>query len=397
MRVSLLFLLAILTIFIAIDWYIYRQAVRRTHNPRLWGRLQLWSAIVLDLILIAGIIVPARQGDNSILLTKMWLLFSFGTVAIPKLVACIFDLIAAIPGLFGKKHCRPLTVAGIAIAATMFVATWWGAAINRFTIQDQQVDIEIANLPRSFEGYRIVQFSDLHCGTYGNDTSYVSRLVDHINAIDADMIVFTGDIVNRQTDEIEPFINVLSRLKAPDGVIAILGNHDYGDYRNWHNQADKADNMEHLYDAYKQTGIRLLLNETVWLKRGNDSIAMIGVENIGDPPFHVYGSLTKAYPNLNDDNTKILLSHNPAHWVDSISGNKDAKVDLTLAGHTHAMQIEICGLSPAAWRYKTWGGLYADEDNSHQLYVNIGIGTVGMPMRLGATPEVTTFTLHNKN
>jgi predicted MPP superfamily phosphohydrolase len=176
------------------------------------------------------------------------------------------------------------------------------------------------------------------------------------------------------------------------GVYAILGNHDYGDYGVWDSPQAKANNMNELYNCYAKTGIQLLLNETTWLHRGNDSIALIGVENIGDPPFKIYGSLPKAYPALADNNTKILLTHNPQHWVDSIKGHNDMNIALTLAGHTHAMQIEIAGISPAAWRYETWGGLYADT-NKRQLYVNIGAGAVGFPMRLGATPEITLFTL----
>jgi hypothetical protein len=325
----------------------------------------------------------------------MWLIFSFGTVFIPKLVALLFDLIAAIPTLFKRKRITPITIAGLILAGVLFLATWWGALINRFNLQDSEVDIEIASLPHSFEGYRIVQFSDLHSGTYNKDTTYVSRLVDHINSLNPDLIVFTGDIVNRRSSEMKPFVSTLSRLHAKDGVIAILGNHDYGDYMTWKTPADKAANMDELYRYYLQTGIRLLRNETEWIHRGSDSIAIIGVENIGDPPFPVYGSLSQAYPALHDNNTKILLSHNPAHWVDSIADNKNMAVDLTLAGHTHAMQIEIAGFSPAVWRYKTWGGIYSDTTNQRPLYVNIGIGTVGMPMRLGATPEVTTFILHH--
>lgn len=131
----------------------------------------------------------------------------------------------------------------------------------------------------------------------------------------------------------------------------------------------------------------MLRNQTAWLRSGNDSIALIGVENIGDPPFKTYGSLLTAYPTPEDSYTKILLSHNPQHWVDSISGRSNINIPLTLSGHTHAMQIEACGISPAAFRYDTWGGLYHDIDNRNTLYVNIGAGTVGIPMRVGATPK----------
>lgn len=396
MRVSLFLLLTLLVINLAIDWYIYRQVTHRCKRPILWGRAEVWSAILFSLVLIAGIIIPAREGSNNVLLAKMWLIFIYGSVYIPKALAVIFDLVASAPRLFGHKRIKPLTTVGVVLAVVSFCAIWWGAAINRFTIDNKEVEIEMTDLPESFDGYRIAQFSDLHVGTFGNDTSYVSRLVDNINSLHADIIVFTGDIVNRRSEEVAPFIKTLSRLHARDGVIAILGNHDYGDYMTWPSEQAKRDNMQVLYDAYDKAGIKLLLNETELIRRGNDSIALIGVENIGDPPFPLYGSLLKAYPTPDDSATKVLLSHNPAHWVDSISENDRLRIPLTLAGHTHAMQIELFGMSPAALRYKTWGGLYSDTHERHQLYVNIGAGTVGMPMRLGATPEITLLTLRRR-
>ena len=250
-------------------------------------------------------------------------------------------------------------------------------------------------MPAEFEGYRIAQISDLHVGTYGNDTAFVSSLADRLNALDADLIVFTGDIVNSRAAELVPHAGPLSRISAPDGVLSILGNHDYGDYASWPDAAAKRENMELLKSLQGKMGWRLLLNETETLRRGQDSIIVIGVENIGDPPFPVYGSLPKAYPQLSDSVVKILLTHNPAHWVDSIASRPDINIPFSMAGHTHAMQIEILGWSPAKYRYPTWGGLYTDDDNSHKLYVNIGTGTVGFPARVGATPEITLFTLEN--
>ena len=251
-----------------------------------------------------------------------------------------------------------------------------------------EVDVEIPNLPAQFDNYKIAQISDFHVGTYGNDTSYVADVVEQVNALNPDLVVFTGDIVNSKTEELEPHVSPLSRLTAPDGVFSILGNHDYGDYSEWASPQAKQANRDRMIQLQKAMGWQLLNNETSIVYRGSDSIAVIGVENIGDPPFHVYGSLPKAYKNLNDSVTKILLSHNPAHWVDSISGHKDVNIPLTLSGHTHAMQMEILGWSPAEYRYRTWGGLYADENREHQLYVNIGVGTVGIPSRIGATPEI---------
>ncbi len=396
MRVSLLFLLVTLVFNGLVDWYIYRQL--RSHAPLkpILGRIQKWSALGLALLFVVAIILPARSGGSGELLTKMWLLFGYFSIYIPKYVAVLFDLIGGIPRWFHKRRIPGMSWAGVVVAVILFLSFWWGALINRYSIDVKDVDVDIPGLGEEFEGFRVAQFSDLHLCTFGSDTTFPSKLVDKINSLHPDVIVFTGDIVNRQSDEFKPFVETLSRLSAPFGVYAILGNHDYGDYREWHSAAEKEANMRELYADYDATGMKLLRNQTVWLRKGNDSIALIGVENIGDHPFPVYGSLTKAYPSLGDSATKILLTHNPAHWVDSIKNHSDINVQLALSGHTHAMQVELFGLSPAALRYPTWGGLYVDDSSDHKLYVNIGAGEVGVPMRIGATPEVTLITLRRK-
>ncbi|MGM9821814.1 MAG: metallophosphoesterase [Muribaculaceae bacterium] len=397
MRASLILLLLVLVIDAALEWYILRQIRSRVRNRKtLWWRAELWSSILFFALLVAAIIVPAGSETHGLLLTKMWLLFTFFSTFVAKLIAVIFDLLASVPRLFGHKRIKALTVTGIALALIIFLSMWWGALINRFRIDVNEVTVEVTGLPQSFDGYRIVQFSDLHTGTYGNDTTFVSRLVDRINGLHGDAIMFTGDIINSESVELTPFISPLSRLKAPDGVFAILGNHDYGDYTRWETPQHKVANMDSLFSFYRRTGMDLLRNETRWIRRGGDSIAVIGVENIGEPPFPVYGSLTSSYPTLDDDVTKILLTHNPRHWVDSIQNNDNVRIQLALSGHTHAMQIEVGGVSPASLRYETWGGLYADSHEHHQLYVNIGAGTVGIPMRIGATPEITVITLRRR-
>ena len=394
MRAPFLALLLILVINAAVDAYIYIAAKKRCRNP-LWHNIQLYTAIALAVAMIVTICLPARTGSDSALLSKMWLLFAYLSVYVPKYLAIIIDLLAHIPNLWKGMRWKTLTKCGIALAIVTFAAFWWGALINRFNVRINQVEIRVPSLPEGFNGLRIAQFSDLHTGTFGTDTTFVSHLVDEINSLKADVIVFTGDIVNRKSDEMAPFVSTLSRLHAPMGVYAILGNHDYGDYNDWESDSDKARNMQIIRNHYANTGIKLLLNQTTWLHSANDSIALIGVENIGDPPFKTYGSLTQAYPTPGDANTKILLSHNPQHWVDSIGGNDDMNIALTLAGHTHAMQMEVGGISPASMRYPTWGGLYANSDSTRVLYVNIGAGTVGIPMRIGATPEITVLTLTN--
>ena len=396
MRAPFIILLIILLANLFVDLYIYIQCKRRC-NSKSWSKLQKTTSIVLIAVMIVGMALPAKEGNDGMLLTKMWILFSYFTVYIPKYIAVIFDLLASIPRLWNHKRMKWATYAGVLLSIFTFISLWWGAFVNRYRIQVKEVAVEVTGLPKSFDGFKIAQFSDLHTGTFGTDTAFVAKLVNRINSLDADIIVFTGDMVNRQSDEMNPFISVLSRLYAPGGTYAILGNHDYGDYKNWPDNESKHKNMEDLYAGYKNAGITLLRNDCRWIRNGVDSIALIGVENIGDPPFKTYGSLTKSYPDLSDAASKILLTHNPQHWVDSIAGHSDKNIPLTLSGHTHAMQIEVGGFSPGKFRYPTWGGLYSDENGSHSLYVNIGAGTVGVPMRLGATPEITLITLRPKH
>lgn len=395
MRLPLIGMLLLTMANIGVDTYIYI-ICRKRFKSTAPAKIQLFSALALYALLIVIACLPYRSGSESVLGTVMWLLFFYISVYIPKYIFVISDLIASAPLIFGRKRLRWCTVFGLFAAVVVFITVWWGALVNRFRIDVKEITVECANLPDAFDGYRIVQFSDLHVGTYGSDTTFVSKVVNRINSLNPDLVVFTGDIVNRRTDEIWPFVSVLSNLEAPDGVLSILGNHDYGDYSDWPSAAAKAKNMADMHTAQHMMGWNLLLNEHTFIHRGNDSIAVIGVENIGDPPFHSYGSMAKAYEDVADSNAKILLTHNPAHWVDSVSNGRNVNIDLTLSGHTHAMQIEIFGVSPAVFRYRTWGGLYISEtDGSRQLYVNIGLGTVGIPMRLGATPEITVITLKN--
>lgn len=397
MRIPLILLLIIVIICPAIDIYIW-SAIRRIDgrpDTRLWARrCQTAVSVVAYLLLVVGYLLPRTEGSAGLLAAKMWLLFSFATVYMSKAVFVLIDLIGGLPRLFGASRWKPVSWVAAALAVALFGGMWYGALVNRFRTDIKSIEVGVANLPKSFDGFRVVQISDLHVGTFGSDTSFVARMVDEINALHPDMIVFTGDIVNRNSAELPPHVAPLSRLSAPKGVYAILGNHDYGDYYEWESPEAKNRNMDDLYRLFDRMGWTLLLNSTAIIRHGADSLALIGVENIGDPPFPTYGSLEEAYPQGVDGTAKILLSHNPAHWGDDISDGKvDNDIGLTLSGHTHAMQIELLGLSPAVFRYPTWGGLYSDG-LGRNLYVNIGAGTVGMPMRLGATPEITLLTLH---
>jgi len=392
MRLPILPLLIFLILNLLVDLYIWRRL--KTTGHTIPARAYGWSIIAM--ILYAGFIIaaPKRGGDNDLLLAVMWLLFGYLSIYVPKYLITIFSLLGSIPKIFKRSRIKGMTTAGIIAGCLVFAAMWWGALVNRFNIDVKNVSVDIPELPTAFNGFKIAQISDLHVGTFGTDTTFVSRLVDKVNSLNPDLIVFTGDIVNRTTTELPPFLKPLSRLSAPAGVISILGNHDYGDYHSWPSAEARDENNELLAKLQRSIGWKLLKDSHAIIHAGGDSIAVIGVENVGDKPFPVYGSIDRAYPDTSDSTVKLLLSHNPAHWVDEIADNPRHNIALTLAGHTHAMQIEILGLSPAIFRYKTWGGLYSDNDSIHKLYVNIGAGTVGFPARIGATPEITLVTLH---
>lgn len=393
MRLPIIPVLLLMLVAVAADFYIWR-VIKKHSQSKVWPTLHIAISALFMAVLVAVLLMPYRTGDNDILKATMWMLFSYLSVYLSKIIFIIFCLISSIPNIFKRRSWRAIRITGAVVAVSVFVAMWWGALINRYNIDVNNVDISGGDVPVGFDGFTIAQISDLHVGTFGNNTAFLSKLVNEINGLRPDMIVFTGDIVNRRTDELLPFVNTLSRLKAPYGVYSILGNHDYGDYSNWPSADAKEENLEMLKELQAKMGWQMLNNATQSIVLKGDTLQLVGVENVGDPPFHTYGSLNEAYPTLADSSFKILLSHNPAHWERDICNNDTASVALTLSGHTHAMQIEIAGLSPARLRYKHWGGFYNDNQN-HRLYVNIGAGTVGFPARIGATPEITLFTLHH--
>lgn len=389
MRFSYILALGGLLVSMMLDAYVWRR-LRRADR---WLRyLYILLSSLCYIALATAVILPRQAGDNNILTIDMWLIFYVVSLTLAKTIYVTIDLMAALPRLWRHRRWSIMSRASVCIALTLFGAMWWGALINRNRIAVTETVATSSRWPHAFDGYRIAQISDLHTGTWDGDTTFMSRLVDRINGLNPDLIVFTGDIVNMQSSEFEPMVPVFARLSAPDGVYAVMGNHDYGDYRRWPDDATHTADRENLKRLYHATGKKLLLNETVYLTRGDDSIALIGVENIGRPPYYTYGDLSKAYPTVGDDTPKILLSHNPAHWVNDILNNPAANVDLTLSGHTHAMQIQIGGHTPSSFLYETPWGEYTDT-LGRMLYVNRGSGTVGMPMRLGATPEITLITL----
>ena len=391
MRLPILMMIITILINGVVDYYLSK-TIKNRISKSVYAKCYAWLSVFVTLALIVTISLPRRTGTNESLVFIMWMLFAYFSIYIPKYIYIVCDLVARIPLLLKKQRIKWVSKTGTILGVVSFCLMWWGALVNRFNIDVNEVEVPISSLPTPFDGYRVAQISDLHVGTFGIDTTFLAEVVEKINSLDVDAVMFTGDIVNRNSAELQPFVSTLSRINARDGVFSVLGNHDYGDYSDWESPEVKEENLKLMHKLQKQMNWKLLLNETKQVYRGNDSIFIIGVENLGDPPFKNYGSLSNAYTTINDSTIKILLSHNPAHWERDIKDKKDNNIALTLSGHTHAMQMSIGSFSPAALRYKYWGGLYVDDSN-HYLNVNVGIGEVALPMRIGATPEITVLTL----
>ena len=270
---------------------------------------------------------------------------------------------------------------------------------NDFRIRN--VDLSFENLPKKFHGLRIVQISDLHLGSWAS-TRPMEEVSEMIQDLSPDLVVFTGDLVNFSTAEAYRFREILKRIQAPHGVYAILGNHDYGDYVTWPDETGWQKNLDDLYRFYEQIGWKLLNNENILLSKGEDELAVIGVENwSANSRFRSNGNLGKALTGIEDVPFKLLLSHDPTHWEVEVS-NKYPGIDLTLSGHTHGFQFGVefrnFKWSLAQYVYKYWAGLYSNISSGREqyLYVNRGLGMVGYPGRVGILPEITVITLEKQ-
>ena len=294
--------------------------------------------------------------------------------AFPKVVFILFD--AFLPWFFALIPA--LGVMGW--FAFGFIEGWKRLELKHITFTSP-------DLPPYFDGYRLVQITDFHLGSFPPGNDFVQKVVDATNNEEPDMILFTGDLVNNQASEVEPYLDTLGQLHASDGIYSIWGNHDYCEYGNNHSIGALKRNRRMLYGYQESLGWHQLMNEHHVVSHGMASIAVIGVENPGQPPFTNRSNLKKAMKGLNPDMFKILLSHDPHHWRREVVGKK---IQLTLAGHTHAGQLKIGKWTPARMAFKEWGGAY--RIGEQMLYVSSGIGG-SFPFRLGAWPELTVITL----
>ena len=289
---------------------------------------------------------------------------------------------------------RPLNgiYLGILLASIIIIAFIYGIAKGKYAYRIIKHTLYFDDLPTAFDGFKLVQISDVHAGSLNNPKA-VQKGIDLINRQQADLFVFTGDLVNNKAEEIKPYINHFSQVKAPFGQFSILGNHDYGDYVKWDSDWAKRENLDQLKKYHAEIGFRLLLDEHVKLEKDGQKIILAGVENWG-LGFGERGDLNKALNGTATDDFKILLSHDPTHWEAQVK-NHPSKINLTLAGHTHGMQfgIEALGIkwSPVQFRYKHWAGI--KEENNRILNVNRGFGFIGFSGRVGIWPEITLIEL----
>ncbi len=283
---------------------------------------------------------------------------------------------------------------GLAAGSTLFGSLVYGFS-NKYNYDVRKLKLSFDNLPASFKGLKIVHISDIHSGSFTNKQA-VMKGVNRIMAAQPDIILFSGDLVNDRSTEMEEYLDVFSQLKAPLGVYSIFGNHDYGDYVSWpYNGISKQQNLLNLTKVHADLGWRLLMNEHVVLEKNGEQIALLGIENWSNKArFPKHGKMDLAYAGAEKYPFKILMSHDPSHWEEQVQ-SQYPDIDLTLSGHTHGMQfgIEVPGFhwSPVQYVYKQWAGLY--EQGKQKLYVNRGFGFIGYPGRVGILPEITVIEL----
>lgn len=293
----------------------------------------------------------------------------------------------------GISRSKFLLAGGIMIASLPVLSMTWGIFSGAHDYRVRRVKLKIPNLPKGLQGMRMLQLSDIHSGSFWSKEA-VEKGIQMIQDEAADLIVFTGDLVNNKAEEMENWKHEFGKLTAPLGIYSTLGNHDYGDYVSWESEEAKRQNFSDLLEVHKFMGWELLNNENRQLEFNGEKINLVGVENwSAKGRFPKYGQLQKATEGLEEQLPTILLSHDPSHWKAEVLGNFPW-IDVTLSGHTHGMQygVEIPGFkwSPVQYFYKEWAGLY--QEATQKLYVNRGFGYIGYPGRFGILPEITVFT-----
>ena len=398
----------------AIDYYVWQAFRTATHQStaqiQTITRYGYWGFTSLIIVGIwAYNFMPLHFWKNEIRITFMALVM---ISVITKLFIIIFLLIEDITRIIRwsfqnvKMRISPdeyapgnisrnefLSKAALAVGAVPAATFAFGIISGAHDYRVEKISLKIPNLPKAFKGMRIAQVSDIHTGSFFNKTA-VKGGVEMMMREKADVIFFTGDLVNNEAKEVKDYFEIFSKLKAPLGVFSTLGNHDYGDYVRWNSPAAKKQNLKDLMKAHELMGYDLLMDEHRFIEESGEKLAIIGVQNIGVGRFPWYGNLGKAYAGTEEASTKLLLSHDPTHWNAEVT-KKFKDIDVAFAGHTHGTQFGVkignFKWSPAQYVYKQWAGLY--KEGEQQIYVNRGYGYLGYPGRVGMPPEITVFTL----
>lgn len=402
-----IFLILILLLF---DAYVYQAFLMLTDvlpegiQFLIYG--MYWSVPLLatGFLLLNGLGHLEKLNRNFLIVGRSTLLTAYFSKFLGGLVLFVDDLRVLLIQIINSFSSNPVFLANrsewmallaVILILSIFTILTYGVIRNRHRYKVFTEEVSIPDLPKSLEGLRIVQISDIHSGSF-TIKEPVERAIEIINAQNADLVFFTGDLVNSVAAEMEHFIDVFKNISAKFGVYSIVGNHDYGDYIRWENQEDKIQNFEQLKKIHNLMGWDLMLNENRLVDVNGEKIAVIGVENYSaNQRFHKYGDLEKAYQGTSEAKLKLLLSHDPSHWDDEVT-KRFQDIALTFSGHTHGMQfgIEIPGFlswSPAKYVYKQWAGLY--QNKQQYLYVNRGFGYLGYPGRVGILPEITLIKL----
>ena len=394
----------LLVIIVALELYAF-QALKTVSK----SKIVRYSWVVVSLIAYINFSYVAITYDRTLGQTPQFQM-AMGimlTVLLPKLVVLIAmfgeDVYRSVLKLFsvissnktnsftGRR--KFISQLALGIAAIPFAAFIYGIIQGKYNYKVLKYQLRFKDLPDAFDGFTITQISDIHSGSFTNREK-IQYGVDLINEQKSDLMLFTGDIVNNKADEMDNWIDVFSQLKAKEGKYSILGNHDYGDYMDWKDPQDKINNFQDVKRIHEKIGFDLLLDEHRYLEKDGQKIALVGVENWGKG-FNQAGDLEKASANINKDDFKILMSHDPSHW-EHVVKKDDFNYQLTLSGHTHGLQmgIEIPGWfkwSPSKFAYKQWAGMY--EEYGRYINVNRGFGYHAFPGRVGIWPEITVIEL----
>jgi predicted MPP superfamily phosphohydrolase len=392
--------------FLIFQWYSYQAIKTFTSNRWILFAYFLFVIMVVGNLIFYTLILDRSTANEPKLMYAIGFFLSLFVFQILVTIFLMGEDIFRIPqgiyAYFSKipdqnqflpQRRKLISQIAVGLAAIPFTSLLYGMFRGKYNFKVLTYELEYDDLPEAFEGFKITQISDIHSGSFDNPKK-VQYGVDLVNAQGSDVVFFTGDLVNNKAEEILPWIETFKKINAKHGVYSVLGNHDYGDYMRWESPEAKKKNMQALEKAQKQMGWDLLLNQSRFIEKDGQRIAVIGVENWGSG-FKQVGDLNKALTDVSEKDFKILMSHDPSHWEAEVLPHP-FKIHLTLSGHTHGMQfgIEIPGWikwSPVKWRYKQWAGVYQESDQ--HLNVNRGFGYLAYPGRVGIWPEVTVITL----